>query len=153
MTTTPSAPPQSPAQSPVTTTQSPVTTIEALYDAFGRGDMDGLLGLISPDVDWSTQVDAPDADLVAMLQNGRGHDAVLHYFGGVAALEFHRFEPRRFLADGDTVYVELALDIEHRATGKRATLGEIHRFVVHDGLVVEYRSFVDTATLIELYRP
>ena len=88
-----------------------------------------------------------------MLRNGRGHDSVLAYFGGVAELEFHVFEPQAFHVDGDKVLVELALDVSHRSTGKRAQLAEIHRFVVRDGKVVHYRPYVDTATLIELFRP
>lgn len=133
--------------------RSPLETVQVLYAAFGTGDMEGLLGAIHPEVDWSLQVDAPGAELVAMLRNGRGHDAVLHYFSGAALLEFHTFVPRRFLVDGDTVIVELELEVTHRTTGKRARLEEIHRFTVEQGLVVRYRPFVDTATLIELYRP
>ena len=131
---------------------APLTVVAALYEAFGRGDQEALLALVDPDVDWSLQVDAPGAELVAMLVNGRGHDAVRHYFSGVAALEFHVFEPRAFHLDGDVVLVELALDVSHRETGKRAQLTEIHRFVVREGRVVHYRPFVDTATLIDLYR-
>ena len=131
---------------------NPIEVIEGLYAAFGRGDMTGMLDLIDPDVDWSLQVDAPGGELVPMLRNGRGHDAVQAYFGGVAELEFHVFEPRAFHVDGDTVLVELALDLSHHTTGKRAQLGEIHRFVVRDGKVVHYRPYVDTATLIDLFR-
>lgn len=131
----------------------PVETVQALYAAFGAGDLDRLKSHIHPDVDWSTTSGAPDASLVPMLVNGRGHAAVDHYFGGVAQLEFHTFSPVRFLADGEVVYVELSLDLEHRITGKRAAFGEIHRFVVRDGLVVEYRGFLDTGALIEVYRP
>ena len=136
-----------------TQTDAPVQVVQDLYTAFGSGDMPGLLALIDPDVDWSTQVDAPDAALVPMLRNARGHDAVLHYFTGVAELEFHSFQPEAFHVDGDVVLVELAIDFSHRTTGKRAQIAEIHRFVVREGKVVHYRSFTDTATVIDLYRP
>jgi ketosteroid isomerase-like protein len=136
----------------VTTTTTPIETVQALYACFGRGDLDGLIAHTHPAVDWSTQVDAPDAELVAMFRNGTGHEAVRHYFSGVAALEFHRFAPTRFLVDGDHVYVELDLDVEHRSTGKRAEIGEVHHFEVRNGLVVRYRTFLDTATMIELHR-
>lgn len=130
----------------------PVEIIQSLYAAFGRGDMTGMLDLIDPEADWSLQVDAPGGELVPMLRNGRGHDAVQAYFAGVAQLEFHVFEPQAFHVAGDKVLVELALDLSHRTTGKRAQLGEIHRFVVRDGKVVHYRPYVDTATLIDLFR-
>ena len=83
---------------PTTTdTTSPIDVVQGLYAAFGRGDMEGMLDLIDPDVDWSLQVDAPGGELVPMLRNGRGHGHghVQTYFGGVAELEFHVFEPCR----------------------------------------------------------
>ena len=133
--------------------RTPLATIQSVYEAFGRGDIEGILSHLHPEVDWGTQVDAPGAELVPMFRNGTGHAAALHYFGGVAALQFHAFVPTRFLTDGDLVYVDLDLDLEHTATGKRARIGEVHRFVVRDGLIVEYRNYLDTATMIELHRP
>lgn len=139
-------PPTTPA------TGTPLQAVQALYEAFGQGDLPGMLARIHPDVDWSTEVTAPGAELVPMFRNGRGHDAVMHYFSGVAALEFHVFNPVAFHEDGDVVLVELELAMTHRTTGKQARFGEIHRFVVRDGMVVHYRHFADTAALIDLYR-
>ena len=133
-------------------TATPAAVIQRLYEAFGRGDMPAILDAIDPEVDWSAQIDAPGAELVPMFQNGRGHDAVLRYFGGVADLEFHMFEPRAFYVDGDVVLVELVLDFSHRTTGKRAHVDEIHRFVVREGRVVHYRPYADTAAIIEAFR-
>jgi len=137
----------------VATAASPLDVVQGLYAAFGQGDIPGLLALLDPDVDWSIQVDAPGAERVPMLHHGRGHDAALHYFSGVAELEFHVFEPRAFHVDGDVVLVELRLDLSHRTTGKRAQLEEIHHWTVRDGRAVRYRPFVDTATLVEVFRP
>jgi ketosteroid isomerase-like protein len=132
---------------------TPVDVVGGLYAAFARGDMDGLLALVDPEVDWSVQVDAPGAELVPMFRNGRGHDAVLGYFAGVANMEIHSFEPRAFHPSGDEVLVEIAIDFTCRSTGKRGRFDEIHHWVVRDGLVVRYRPFLDTATYIEVWRP
>ena len=136
-----------------TTTPTPLDVVGGLYAAFGRGDLPGLLDLVDPDVDWSIEVRAPGAELVPMLRNGRGHGAVQAYFAGVADLEFHAFAPNAFHGTGDTVLVEVSLDVTHRGTGKRAQLDEIHHWIVRDGRVVRYRPFLDTASLIELHRP
>ena len=78
-----------------------------------------------------------------MFRNGRGHDAVRHYFSGVAELEFHRFEPRLIVEQGDTVLVDLAIDVAHRGTGKSTAYEEIHRFRVGaDGRICAYRPFL-----------
>ena len=137
----------------LTTASRPVDVVGGLYAAFGRGDIPGILELVDPEVDWSLQVDAPGAELVPMFRNGRGHEAVLGYFAGVADMEIHAFEPRAFHAQGDEVLVEISMDFTCRPTGKRGRFDEIHHWVVRDGLVVRYRPFVDTATFIELWRP
>jgi ketosteroid isomerase-like protein len=140
------------AATTATTAATPLDVVGGLYDAFGRGDLPGLLALVDPDVDWSVQVDAPGAELVPMFQNGRGHGAVQRYFDGVAQLEIHAFEVRAMHASGDEVLVEITFDFHHRTTGKGTRVDEIHHFVVRDGKVVRYRPFVDTATIIETHR-
>jgi ketosteroid isomerase-like protein len=133
---------------------SPTATVQALYAAFGAGDLDAMLALIHPDVDWSLQVDAPGAERVPMFRNGRGHDAVRHYFSGVDRLDFRRFEPQMIVEQGDTVLVVLAIEVAHRDTGKSTAFEEIHRFRVRtDGRIYAYRPFLDTTRLIELYQP
>jgi ketosteroid isomerase-like protein len=136
-----------------TTIRTPLDVVGALYAAFGRGDVAGMLEQVDPDVDWSVEVEAPGAELVPMFRNGRGHDAVLAYFGGVADLEIHAFDPHAFHVAGDTVLVEIRIDFTHRTTGKRGRFDEIHHWIVRDGRVVRYRPFVDTATYIETHRP
>lgn len=133
--------------------RSPIETVQAIYAAFGRGDIPGLFGLLHPEVDWSTTVSAPGGDLVPMLRHGIGHAAAEHYFGGVAQLEIHVFDVGRILSDGDVVVAEIHLEATHRATTKRASLDELHHWVVRDGQAVRYRPYVDTAALIELFRP
>ena len=115
--------------------------------------MPGLFALLHADIDWSIDVTAPGGDLVPMLRHGVGHAAVEYYFSGVAQLEFHVFEVGRSFVDGDAVVAEIHLEATHHVTGKRAVLDELHHWVVRDGLAVRYRPYVDTAALIELFRP
>ena len=128
-------------------------TVGQVYAAFGRGDLSMLFELLHPEVDWSRTVDAPGAELVPMLRNGIGHAAAEHYFRGVAQLEMHTFEVGRCFVDGDTVVAEIRFEASHRTTGTRASIDELHHWTVRDGLVVRYRPYVDTAALIELFRP
>jgi len=133
--------------------QSPIEVVQRIYGAFGRNDMPGLFALLHPEIDWSVTVTAPGGELVPMLLHGVGHSAVEAYFGGVAQLEFHVFDVARCFIDGDAVVAEIHLDATHRVTGKRAVLDELHLWAVRDGLAVRFRPFVDTAALIELFRP
>jgi ketosteroid isomerase-like protein len=136
-----------------TTSRTPLDTVGAVYTAFGRGDLPGVFALLHPAVDWSVTVTAPGGELVPMLHNGVGHEAAERYFGGVAQLEMHVFEVGRTVTDGDVVIAEVHFEATHRVTGKRAVIDELHHWVVRDGLVVRYRPYVDTAALIELFRP
>lgn len=136
-----------------TPTPTQLDTVQAIYAAFGRGDLPGLLELLDPDVDWSADVPAPGAELVPMLHRGRGRDAARAYFAGVGQLEFHAFDVQAFHADGDVVLAEVHFEATHRTTGTRLSMDEIHRWVVRDGRAVQYRPYLDTATLIEAYRP
>lgn len=131
----------------------PVDVVGGIYAAFGRGDLSGLFALLHPEIDWSVDVTAPGGDLVPMLHHGVGHAAVDRYFGGVAQLEFHVFEVGRCFVDGDAVVAEVHFEATHRGTGKRAMMDELHHWIVRDGRAVRYRPFVDSAGLIELYRP
>ncbi len=131
----------------------PLDVVGGVYVAFGRGDLPGLFALLHPEIDWSVDVTAPGGDLVPMLRHGIGHPAVEHYFGGVAQLEFHVFDVGRCFVDGDAVVAEVHFEATHRGTGKRAVIDELHHWIVREGLAVRYRPFVDTAALIELYRP
>jgi ketosteroid isomerase-like protein len=135
------------------TLTEPVTTVQRLYAAFGARDQAAVLALLDEDVDWSREVSAPGAELVPMLHNGRGHDAVRAYFAGVAQLEMLAFEPMRFLTDGRTVLVQLRIHVRHPGTSKDVDMDEIHRWEVgDDGRIVQYRPYTDTAGLIDIYR-
>lgn len=143
-----------PMDTTTTTSTVPAEVVAGIYAAFGRDDMPGLLARLHPQVDWSAEVTAPGAELVPMLRQGVGRAAVERYFDGGAQLAFHTFEVGRVLVDGDAVVVvEIHLVASHRTTQKTATIDELHHWIVRDGLVVRYRPYVNTAALIERYKP
>jgi uncharacterized protein len=137
----------------IPSTCTALQTVRGIYAAFGRGDLPGLCELLHPEIDWSIGVTAPGAEHVPMLCHGIGHAAVQHYFGGVAQLEFHDFEVGRCLVEGDTVIAEIHFEATHRGTGRRASIDELHHWTDREGRAVRYRPYVDTAALIELFRP
>ena len=132
---------------------SPHDVVGGIYAAFGRGDMPGLFALLHPEIDWSVTVTAPGGELVPMLRHGVGHAAVEQYFGGVAELEFHVFDVGGIIVEGDEAIAKIHVEATHRGTGKRLVLDELHHWIVRDGLAVRYRPHVDTAALIEVFRP
>ena len=134
-------------------TRTPVDTVAAIYAAFGRDDLPGLFELLHAEVDWGSTVTAPGGELVPRVRNGLGHAAAERYFGGVAQLEMHVFEVGRLLVDNEVVVAEIRFAATHRVTAKHAALDELHHWTVRNGLVVRYRPYLDTAALIEIFRP
>ncbi len=76
----------------------------------------------------------------------RGHEGIAKFFSLVGeALEFEQFEPREFVAQGDTVVV---LGYERslaKATGRPLEQEWVHVYTLRDGKIATGRFFEDTA--------
>lgn len=76
--------------------------IQALYAAFGRGDIPALLDGLTEDVVWEFKGSSGEP----YLRTARGKADVARWFGQVAELdEIQAFEPREFFAGPDHVTV------------------------------------------------
>jgi uncharacterized protein len=125
--------------------QENTRVVRELFQAFGRGDIPGVLSLLSEDVVW-TIPGRPDAIPYAGVR--RGHAGATEFFAALGgAVEFEAFEPREFVAQGDKVVV---LGFERgrvRATGKTFDNPWALVFTLGGGRVTEFRSYEDTAAL------
>ena len=123
---------------------------QSAYEAFGRGDMEALAGLMADDIEWVSPGDPAD-DPNAGTFNGK--QAVLGWFGRLAStLDFTTFEPREFIAQNDklasTVYAEATV----RATGRAFVNHEAHVWTFRDGKVARLQIYLDTAAVAAAYR-
>jgi ketosteroid isomerase-like protein len=123
--------------------------VRNVFEAFGRGDIQGLLSLLAEDVVWFI----PGPAEVPFAGERRGHEGALQFFqtlGG--AVEFERFEPREFVAQGDKV---VAVGFERgrvKATGRTFDNPWALVFTLRDGRVAEFRGYEDTAAVAEAFR-
>ena len=121
---------------------SPIELIQSLFAAFGRGDIEFILAHIADDATW--------------VSTGPGIPSAGVYSGPSGAAEFFRiqhetelvtrFEPREFLANGNTV---VALGFEAcqvRRTGKAAATSWAMHFRTDGDKVTHVELFYDTAT-------
>jgi ketosteroid isomerase-like protein len=92
-----------------------VETTKGMYAAFARGDVPAILERLALDVEWEYGVISND---VPWYQARRGRAEVVGFFQSLAAVEFHQFEPKVYLAHNDTVVVLLDADYSVKATGK-----------------------------------
>jgi ketosteroid isomerase-like protein len=118
-------------------------TVQQIYTAFGRGDIRAILERLADDVEWEYGVNATE---VPWLQPRHGRAAVAGFFQSLAALEFHRFEPKTFLESGSVVVVLIDLEATVKATGQRI-VEEDEAHIWHfdaRGQVCRFRHRVDT---------
>ena len=115
------------------------------YDAFGRGDIPGLLSLLDPQVSWLTPgpADLPTAG------TRQGHQAVGEFFQTLSSVvDIARFEPREFIAQGEKVVVLGDDTARVKATGKTIEFRWAHAFTVRNGKVVAFEEFGDVSALV-----
>ncbi len=123
--------------------QDPVATVQAIYAAFGAGDLPALLARLHPDVEWEW-ADHPNP--VPWLQPRRGRDQVPAFFEALGQVEMERFQPKHFAAFDGLVVVVLDATFRVKASGRRVVeRDETHLWQVDaDGLVTRFRHRVDT---------
>ena len=116
--------------------------VQGTYEAVGRGDIPALLDLLTDDVQWTFQ----GPSTIPFAGTRRGREGVAEFFSLVGEnLEFQEFEPREFVAQGDTVVV---LGFERslvRPTGRTFEQEWAHVYRLRDGKVAEFLALEDTA--------
>jgi ketosteroid isomerase-like protein/quercetin dioxygenase-like cupin family protein len=119
-------------------------TVAAIYEAFGRGDVDAILEHLADDVEWEVGVRDTGLDY---LRERHGKEEVAGFFQAVATnLVLTHFEPLAVCVDGDYVMVPVrhAGHIVGGGQVPMTTEAHIWRFG-SDGKVAEFRHVFDYA--------
>jgi hypothetical protein len=120
----------------------PVQIVQAMYEAFGRGDVPALVAMLSDDVEWIHRGE------IGVPYMGRfvGKEAVAKWFGLVAeADDIQAFEPREFLAGPDHVTVLGWERTRALPAGKVFETDWVHVFTVRGGKCTRFIGTYDTA--------
>lgn len=121
---------------------TPTAIVQQAYEAFGRGDVAGVLKLVAEQVDWEF-VGSPNLPYAGRRRN---HKEVADFFAAVArADDIHGFEPQEFIEAGEHVTVLGWESSTARETGKAFQTPWVHVFTVKDGKVTRWRGFFNTA--------
>jgi hypothetical protein len=116
--------------------------IQDAYAAFGRGDIQALLAILDPSVEWTAAVGSH----VPTSGTRHGREGVAQFFGQLAAsLEFQRFEPQEFIAQGDKVVALGHYVGSWKATGRSFESDWVMVYTLRDGLVTRFTEFADSA--------
>ena len=117
-------------------TATPTDIIRDFYDKLGAGDASGALGLMAPDIQWTT--------MWHYKVEGRGPGPVAEGLFKPMMAEWTSFSlvPTEFVAEGGTVVSLGNFEGTYRATGKTSEARYAHVWTVRDGKIVEERFFM-----------
>lgn len=121
-------------------------TIQTIYQAFGQGDIPGILARIAPDAQWEHWSDhsAQRAGHPSFAARG-GPQGAGEFFQTLAHVEVHEFRVLDMLGEGRQVAVEVLIDFTWKPTGRRVRDEELHLWTFNaDGRVSRMRHYVDT---------
>ena len=107
------------------------------YEAFARGDMDGLVAGLDPQV----TITVHDEHGKPAAEPVRGLDGARSFFEGIhAAVSEATVEIEYLRADGNRVLAQVNLGGTVRETGASGAIPAVHLFAVHDRLITEIRT-------------
>ena len=119
------------------------------YEAFGRGDIPALLDLLTEDVEWTLQ----GPSVIPFAGTRHGHEGVAEFFDVLGeTLDFEQFEPREYVAQGDTVVVGFERSLS-RATGRTIEQEWAHVNTLRNGKIAKFRAFEDTGAYVAALEP
>jgi uncharacterized protein len=115
-----------------------VETAKAVYEAFGKGDMETLKGLFAEDAEWVSSEELPGGGTI------KGRDAIIAGFGEVAGswTEFS-VEPAQFIDGGEWVTVRGTQHATGKAGSFECPYAHLIRFA--DGKLARAEFYNDSA--------
>ena len=123
----------------------------AIYEAFGRGDLDGVLAHFDAGIEWRLAEGHPYSPAG---ETWTGHAAVVENFFARAAADWDPFEVA--VADlhdsGEVVVAEVRYSGTFKPTGRSLDAQGCHVWRLRDGKVTAFQQYVDTGRLQEVTR-
>ncbi|MEJ2541460.1 MAG: nuclear transport factor 2 family protein [Gemmatimonadota bacterium] len=128
---------------------TPKETVQALYDAFGRGDAETALGLLHGSVNWNEAENGP-------LAGGNPYIGPQAVGGGIFAplardLADFQVTPQEFVTEDGNVVAFGRYTGTHRETGHALDAQFVHRWTVKDGKITAFQQYTDTAQWTRVY--
>ena len=122
--------------------------VQSIFEAFGRGDVPGVLASLSEDVTWK----APGPSAVPYFGDRSGHGGATEFFVQLGTnVDFEHFEPGAFIAEGDKVVVLGRERGRVKATGKSFDNDWALVFTLDGGKVTGFQCYENTAAIAEAF--
>jgi ketosteroid isomerase-like protein len=129
--------------------QDNVKVVKQAYEAFKRGDIQGVLNTMSDDIDFFTP---GPSDVVPTAGRRHGREQVAKFFSTLESTEeIQQFEPQEYIAQGDKVVVTGKIRARIKPTGKTVESDWVHVHGFRGGKIASCKEFMDTAAAVEAY--
>ncbi|HMQ61391.1 MAG TPA: nuclear transport factor 2 family protein [Flavilitoribacter sp.] len=124
-------------------------TVQAIYEAFGKGDIPTILSHLADDVNWESWTDnSAQKAGVPWLQSMKGKDGVLAFFqliGNPEVFQIKEFQVLSIMDGGRQIAAEFVIEADILSTGGHFRDEEVHLWTFNDqGKVVRLRHYTDT---------
>lgn len=130
--------------------QANIELLKQAYDAYGKSDIQRLLGLLAQDIDW----DLPEVEGIPFTGKRHGLNEVADFFRVMAQCQEPRdFRPDRFIGQGDQVIVLGHGTFTVKATGAEYSDEWCHVFRVAGGKIASFKEYCDTHKAAQAYQP
>ena len=130
--------------------QANVRTLIDAYSSFKTGDIEGVLKVLTDDVEWITP---GPLELMPVAGTRRGRQEVAEFFSTLNEQEdVELFEPEEYIAQRDKVVVLIKYRGRVRATGKKVESDLVHLFTFANGKIKRFREYYDTAATLDAYK-
>lgn len=129
--------------------QQNLDVVRNIYAAFGRGDLEGILAALDPEVSWRT----PGSPHLPTAGLRRGVAEVREFFGLLLnTFDIQDFRPADFLSEGNKVVVLGTSREGPKGTGRLVDFRWVHVFTFRRGKIVEFEEPADVSALVEEFR-
>src|ERR1700738_2849239 len=126
-----------------------IKLVQDAYAAFGKGDIPAILDMMTPDVAIGIVGRTKDAPFFGMHSGPAGAAEFFKMLD--EALAISKFEPQRFLASEEKVFVWGRYTWTMRNSGVSDDTEWLHVITVRDGKMSAWRGHNDTAMLAAAY--
>jgi uncharacterized protein len=124
--------------------QANVEVVKRLAERINAGDIDGMLQLISPEIQYWTREDEPDAGVL------RGHREFAQFADSwLSAFDDYEVEIYEYIDAGDYVVVPGRAHGRGRNSGATVDAHETWVWRIRDGKAVECREYADKAQALK----
>jgi uncharacterized protein len=127
-------------------TDDNIKTIQAMYEAFGRGDALAILESLTDDVDWAADTSSTAAPWYGVRHGKQEVGSFFQAFG--STMEVEEFTPLTYATNEDSVLAVVRCRAKSRATGKSIDMNLHHYFRFSGDKVIYYRGTEDTVQTV-----